>query len=346
MSNNEIVELLVPRINVNDDDVTLLKWHISEGDEVKEGDVLVEVESSKTIIEVNACATGTIFKMAEEMSSIKVGSALAEIRVTALGVVKEKSTVENIEHVEESDQHTPEKKSKKTSDKDVLITKKAQQLIDELDINILDVEYKGIIRTNELQSFVQLASENKSASTRKNTTAEIFNDGRSLFYDIKNASNLRGKSMFWLVLNYVYKSWFLTNIARWVPYRIIISLHRLRGAKIGKGCFIDPTAIIETAYAENISIGVDVRIAAKAVIMTHIKPPHYHVENRISPIVSKPVVIEDYAFIGIGAIIMPNVTIGKSSIVSSGSVVLSDVPEYSMVAGNPATVIRKLNKPE
>jgi virginiamycin A acetyltransferase len=51
-------------------------------------------------------------------------------------------------------------------------------------------------------------------------------------------------------------------------------------------------------------------------------------------------VIGNDVWIGYGALIMPGVTIGDGAIVSSGSVVRNDVPPYSIVAGNPATVVR------
>lgn len=51
------------------------------------------------------------------------------------------------------------------------------------------------------------------------------------------------------------------------------------------------------------------------------------------------VCIEDGAWIGAGAIVLPGVTIGKKSIVGAGSVVTKDVPPYAIVAGNPARVI-------
>ena len=59
-------------------------------------------------------------------------------------------------------------------------------------------------------------------------------------------------------------------------------------------------------------------------------------------LVSRPVVIKDDAWIGCNAIILKGVTIGAGAIVAAGSVVTKDVPDFSMVAGNPAAVIRYL----
>lgn len=51
------------------------------------------------------------------------------------------------------------------------------------------------------------------------------------------------------------------------------------------------------------------------------------------------VIIEDGAWIGAGAIILPGVTVGTKSVVGAGSVVTRDVPPYSVVTGNPARPI-------
>lgn len=56
-----------------------------------------------------------------------------------------------------------------------------------------------------------------------------------------------------------------------------------------------------------------------------------------------PVTIGDDVFIGKGAIILPGVTIGSCVIVGAGSVVSKDVPDNSVVAGNPARWIRSLD---
>lgn len=53
--------------------------------------------------------------------------------------------------------------------------------------------------------------------------------------------------------------------------------------------------------------------------------------------------IEDNVWIGAGAIILPGVTIARNSIVAAGAVVTKNVPPYTVVAGNPARIIRELN---
>lgn len=52
--------------------------------------------------------------------------------------------------------------------------------------------------------------------------------------------------------------------------------------------------------------------------------------------------IEDYVSIGVGVIILPNVRIGKGSIIAAGSVVKEDVPENVICGGNPATILTRV----
>ncbi len=58
-------------------------------------------------------------------------------------------------------------------------------------------------------------------------------------------------------------------------------------------------------------------------------------------IVSAPVIIEDRVWIGCRALILSGVTIGEGSVIAAGAVVSKDVPAGSLVAGNPARVIRE-----
>lgn len=55
-----------------------------------------------------------------------------------------------------------------------------------------------------------------------------------------------------------------------------------------------------------------------------------------------PVVIEDDAWIGLKATVLKGVRIGRGAIVAAGAVVTKDVPAFSVVAGNPARIIRTL----
>lgn len=59
---------------------------------------------------------------------------------------------------------------------------------------------------------------------------------------------------------------------------------------------------------------------------------------------SAPITICDDAWIGMNCIILKGVTIGEGAIVGAGSVVTKDVPAWTVVAGNPARVVKKLSE--
>jgi acetyltransferase-like isoleucine patch superfamily enzyme len=59
-----------------------------------------------------------------------------------------------------------------------------------------------------------------------------------------------------------------------------------------------------------------------------------------------PIRLHDNVWIGFDVCVLPGVTIGEGSIVGARSVVTSDVPPYTVVAGNPARPIRELERPE
>jgi acetyltransferase-like isoleucine patch superfamily enzyme len=55
---------------------------------------------------------------------------------------------------------------------------------------------------------------------------------------------------------------------------------------------------------------------------------------------SAPIVIKDKAWIGFNVIILKGVTIGEGAVIGAGSVVTKDIPDYAVVGGNPARVIK------
>lgn len=58
----------------------------------------------------------------------------------------------------------------------------------------------------------------------------------------------------------------------------------------------------------------------------------------------RPVVIEDYVWLGTGCIVLPGVRIGRGSVVGAGSVVTHDIPSMCVAVGNPAKVVRQFDK--
>ncbi len=108
----------------------------------------------------------------------------------------------------------------------------------------------------------------------------------------------------------------------------------------GKGSFVmgSHSVVNQKCRLDNrgtIVIGNNVAVSAGVCILTADHDLH-------SPSFStrlRRVTIEDFAFIGTGALLLPGVTVGKGAGVGAGAVVTKDVPEFTIVAGCPAKQI-------
>jgi len=111
-----------------------------------------------------------------------------------------------------------------------------------------------------------------------------------------------------------------------------VALHRLRGVRIGKDVWIGYQALIETGYPSLVSIGDRAIIGIRSTIIAHFQE-------------LRGVTIEEDVYVGACAVILPGVTIGRSAIVSAGSVVTTSVPPMTVVQGNPAKPVAKCGIP-
>ena len=110
-----------------------------------------------------------------------------------------------------------------------------------------------------------------------------------------------------------------------------------RPVTIGRRCFIQQCC---TFFGRGgIMIGDDVFIGPKVNLITINHDPDP--ENR-SATYGRPIVIEDRVWIGINSTILPGVRLGYGCIVGAGSVVTHDVEPMTVVAGNPARVIKRI----
>jgi acetyltransferase-like isoleucine patch superfamily enzyme len=122
--------------------------------------------------------------------------------------------------------------------------------------------------------------------------------------------------------------------------------------KIGSDCYIGENSFIWSQ--SGIRIGNNVLISHNVNIQDTNAHPLNHLERREdyrvilnegysisnTNIITKPIAIMDDAWIGFNSIILKGVTIGEGAVVAAGSVVTNDVPDYAVVAGNPAVVIK------
>jgi maltose O-acetyltransferase len=120
-----------------------------------------------------------------------------------------------------------------------------------------------------------------------------------------------------------------------------VVIHNPGMVSVGDNCFL-ATGVQLYPGNERITIGNNVMIAAGVRLITR-KHGFGDIERPMSEqrYTSAPIIIEDDVWIGFQAIILPGVTIGRSSIVGAGAVVTRDVEPLSIVVGVPAHLLRR-----
>ena len=141
-----------------------------------------------------------------------------------------------------------------------------------------------------------------------------------------------------------FKNRLLQSLARSMPgaFTFRVWAHRHRGVSIGNGVHIGPDVMIETAYPQWVSIGHNVQLGTRCLILAHVHtlPPR---KTELETYVS--VRIENDAYVGAASVILPNVHIGRGAVITGGSVVTRSVPAMVMVQGNPAEPVARCGVP-
>ena len=101
------------------------------------------------------------------------------------------------------------------------------------------------------------------------------------------------------------------------------------GAVIGEKTMIDMNVVV----GGRVVVGKNCHIGAGAVLAGVIEPPS-----------ADPVIIEDDVLIGANAVVLEGIRVGKGAVIAAGSVVVKDVEPYSVVAGVPAKLLKKVDE--
>lgn len=115
--------------------------------------------------------------------------------------------------------------------------------------------------------------------------------------------------------------------------------------EVGRDSYIGMNGIIN-GHAAKITIGSNVSIAQNVNIMSDSGPNSSLRMQQIFPLIKGPVSIGNHCWIGASVIIMPNVTLGECCVVAANSYVNESFPEYTVIGGSPAKLIRRFTEGE
>jgi acetyltransferase-like isoleucine patch superfamily enzyme len=112
--------------------------------------------------------------------------------------------------------------------------------------------------------------------------------------------------------------------------------------QMGHGCGLTGAVVIA---ADRVEMGDRVQVGGTARIVDtdfHPLTPESRAQD-FNAGAYKPIIIEDDVFIGMNSLVLKGVTLAQGCVVGAGSVVTRDVPARTIVAGNPAQAVRRLD---
>lgn len=125
----------------------------------------------------------------------------------------------------------------------------------------------------------------------------------------------------------------------YVGHQTILKGYHRNELRIGDETWIGQQCFLHAAGGITVGTRVGIGPAVKIITSQHTEAGR-ETAVLFSPVAFAPVVVEDGADVGVGAILLPGVTVGRGAIVGAGAVVTRDVPAYAVAAGVPARVLR------
>lgn len=353
--------ITAPHINVNDLEMMVSKWHIKPWQPVKKGGMICEVETTKSIFEIESDKEGYIYPLVEEYRYVKVGEPLA--------YVFPKSDPKQLESI-----------TSKTSEEDkATVTKKARTLMQEHGLSVSDFPKFSVISLETVVAKIRSTNFKEDSYDQKQTEEVLKNiniDENSLvIYGEKNQSLLaldifeaEGSFKPIAYISSSYKSDIFCSLP--VIHHQALSLLKDKGlkyiylcsqstkikekqvqeleamgfaivsvrhpsavvssrAKIGKGVFVGAQVIV----GPDVVVSDYCQILNGATIAHHCKLGKYVVVSDGAHLGGN-VEVGDNSLIGIGVNVNKRVIVGKNSVIVSGATIVDFVPNNSVVRLN------------
>lgn len=130
--------------------------------------------------------------------------------------------------------------------------------------------------------------------------------------------------------------WLMESLSKVVRFLRYYTCRCQGYCNIHKNAILESNLVLDRVYPQGIHIGPNTLVASHTKILSH---------DHCKRVEGLPFTSETHigrnCFIAVGAMVLPGITIGDEVIVGAGAVVTKDVPSNSIVAGNPARIIRQ-----
>ena len=250
MNESILYKIIAERINPNDETLRLCKWFFNYGEKVKKGDLLCSLESSKSVIDIEAPENGYLFYKYKENDEIEIGELLAILSSTP---------IPDEDLLRELSIDTPNVTS------EIIISEKAIQLATEMGVDYKNIKNKSIITEKDIRTYFEnKTSDNVSKQSLSHTQYRVA-QYVSKSHQIIPASFIERKIAISETIEYLNKLKSESNLLITLLDLIIFSSSRaIRNFPIFNARLVGDTILIYN----NINIGIATDIKDDLFIIT------------------------------------------------------------------------------
>jgi sugar O-acyltransferase (sialic acid O-acetyltransferase NeuD family) len=367
---SEILEIKIPKENVNDDVVVLYNWNAKNGEKVSGGQIIAEVETAKAVLEIEAIADGYLFYELDEGSEISVGEVLAVItKEKDFSFKLYRDNKKNLKKINNSPQE-------EIKDIQINISKKALQLIKENNLNENIFYGKGMVTEKDVRDYLNKFKEPDQDEIKPIGSQNLCNQKLLILGGgghAKMCIDVLKQMKTFQIYGIIDENLEIGSSIMGIPvigrdedlqrlfdegYRLIINgigaitNHARRESiyeklkKIGfslpniihPAASVEPSAILGEGnqIMANATVGSDVKIMNNCIvnigaIISHESILHDNVHVSPGAILAGSVVVNENTLIGMGSTIYLNVKVGKDVLIFNGCNVTKDIRDNEII---------------